>query len=321
MEQPGAPRTPGAEDQQLPEHTARSGADDIVASTPAGQQPEQAGAGDEKQDDSCLICYQILYRPAKTECEHTACESCLLRWALDSMRGTTPADVSHLTSKLAIDGIKFTCPSCRTYTEAPLDPERDAFLQDRYPEEYGQRRLEIRGPDHTDPEPNAADTQEMTLMIGNCHRIVPYSISPYTGVMRNHEWTFFVMTSRPDVIDHVQVLLHPTFREDRHVTLTEVPFSTTHKGWGWFEILAAVQLKEGWRWIHGPEAEAVDSDASAGRLKDTLLVRWTLDFQRKGSQTNQVAEFRRLNELDREAIEAREHAFNLSELADALVEV
>lgn len=239
-------------------------------------------------DDDCVICYQTLYRPAKTECGHSACESCMLHWALMAM-DVKPED-QQLSVTLSVDGMKFKCPTCRTYTFATFDAKRDELLHAKYPEDYASRLAEL-GSSHTGPEDEYA-TQTMVLMTGNSHRKVPPSISPYTGMTRTHEWTFFVQSSRQNLIEQVDVILHPTFRQDRLVVLKEPPFATTHLGWGYFTIFAGITLKEGYEWVD--EERAVDSDAPKGRVRDRLPVDWVLDFGGSGSQRNRLVKFKKV---------------------------
>ncbi|KAK5938693.1 hypothetical protein PMZ80_008885 [Knufia obscura] len=241
-------------------------------------------------DDDCVICYQTLYRPAKTSCNHSACESCMLHWALTAM-DVKPED-QILSMNLSVEGLKFKCPTCRTYTSATFDVKRNETLQARYSTEYASRAAELTSEDTASDGDETAQT--MILMLGNSHRTVPPSISPYTGKIRTHEWTFFVQSSRQDIIEQVDVILHPTFRQDRLVTLRTPPFATTHLGWGYFRIYAGITLREGWEWVG--EERVVDSDAQKGRCRDRLPVEWVLDFGAGGSWRSRGVKVRRVRE-------------------------
>ena len=260
-------------------------------------------------DDDCIICYQTIYRPATTECGHSACESCLMHWALTAM--DVKSDLSDLTSSLAIEGIKFKCPTCRTYTQAKFSLEQNAKLEARYPEEYAARASETDG---TVKDVNdGSATQTMVLMFGNSHRKIPPSVSPETGKVRTHEWTFFLQSSRQDIIEKVEVILHPSYRQNRLISLTMPPFSTTHIGWGYFTIFAGVQLKEGWQWVD--EDMAVDS--ARGRPKDRLPIQWLLDFRENGAQINRMVKFRQIEQASEVECEQDEE-LDLGPLADLM---
>ncbi|KAK5084742.1 hypothetical protein LTR05_005820 [Lithohypha guttulata] len=236
-------------------------------------------------DDDCVICYLTLYRPVRTECGHSACEPS----AMDIM-----TDHSTLPSNLAVDGIKFKCPTCRTYTQATFDTERSELLKSRHPEDYASRAAEV-----DDIEASSDDgfgTQTMLIMFGNSHRKLTWtadsSLAATSAEKDTHEWTFFVQSSRQDLVEKVDVILHPTYRENRLVTLSHPPFATTHQGRSYFTIYAGIQLREGWQWVD--EAMAVDSDARKHRYKDRLPIEWALDLHENGQQTNRLVKFRKI---------------------------
>ncbi|KAL8845766.1 MAG: hypothetical protein Q9198_011354, partial [Flavoplaca austrocitrina] len=186
----------------------------------------------------------------------------------------------------------------------------------KYPEHCASRFAEFGNSD-TRPQDEYA-TQSMVLMTGNSYRKVPPSISPYTGMTRTHEWTFFVQSSRQDLIEQVDVILHPTFRQDRLVVLKEPPFTTTHLGWGYFTIFAGITLKEGWEWVD--EERVVDSDASKGRLRDRLPVEWLLDFGGNGGQRNRLVKFRKVerNQEEEQTVAVEDEDLDLGALAELM---
>lgn len=242
-------------------------------------------------DDDCVICYLKLHRPARTNCGHTACENCLLHWSLSAMDLKATKDIPSNLG-LSIDGIKFKCPTCRTYTSAFFDADRDSVLRIRYPDEYAERDIKAT------EEANDEDAvQTMVLMYGNSHRDMDTEIDEDSGLKLKHEFTFFVQSSRPDLIEKVEVVLHPGYRQDRLVTLTQPPFSTTHKAWGYFTVFAGVTLTEGWEWVD--EALAVDSDATKGRCKDRLPLRWPLQLEGEGGQQTRFAKMRKVKGKDK----------------------
>lgn len=238
------------------------------------------------EDDDCVICYATLYRPVKTECRHSACEACMLHWALAAMDECT--DQAELPSNLSIDGIKFRCPTCRTYTTATFDSVLNSRLHARHPEEYTARAAE-QALSEDNPDDEYA-TRSMLIMLGNSHRKIEPEECPYTGKTRHHEWTFFLKSSQPERIKEVQVILHPTYREDRLITLREAPFSITHKAWGYFTVFLGLQLQKGYEWV---DEECAVSRARDGK-KDLLPFDWLLDFRGNGSQKNRLVKFRKV---------------------------
>lgn len=277
--------------QPITEIPVSSGKDIILEPTTEAEQIlstriHEATILDDEADDDCVICYATLYRPVKTDCGHSACEGCMLHWALAAMDECV--EHAQLPSNLTVDGIKFRCPTCRTYTTATIDHELDFRLQARYPDEYASRAAE-QGSPAKDIEDEFA-TRTMLVMLGNSHRKIEPSPSPYTEAMRHHEFTFFIKSSQPELIKEVQVILHPTFKEDRLTILREMPMSITHKAWGYFTIFVGVQLSEGFEWVD--EERAISS--SRDKKKDVLPLDWLLDFRGNGSQTNRRIKFRKI---------------------------
>lgn len=254
----------------------------------------QATVSTLEQDDDCVICYQTLYRPARTECGHSACESCLLHWALTTMEtkfGDVNAPEISSNIALAVDGIKFKCPTCRTYTQASFDAERNEKLTERYREEYISRDAEIS---NNSPLVSEDGTELVFLMIGNSHRKIPATFDPHTGMEAEHEWTFFVKGSNQDVIDKVEVILHPSYREHRLAILNKAPFTITRLCRAYFTIFAGIVLKEGWEWVG--EEMIVDSDADNGRVRDRLPVKWLLDFSDGGRMRTQTVKVKKVKQ-------------------------
>lgn len=236
-------------------------------------------------DDDCAICYQTLYRPATTECGHSACQSCMLHWAMTAME--VCGEETEIPTNLEVDGMRFSCPACRTSTTATLDIKQNDRLQKQYPDEYKTRAAEEAAGTVQQDE---YAIQNMVLVLGNSHRDIESTFSPITGEDEKHEWTFFIQSSHKDVIEQIQVILHPRFREHRLVTLKTPPFSVTHLGWHYFTIHAGIQLKQGWEWVD--ESMAVDIDKT--RRKARLPVQWLLDFRRNGVRKTQLVKFRKV---------------------------
>ena len=261
-------------------------------------------------DDDCVICYQTLYRPVRTNCKHAACESCMLHWALTALDNPKAEELPS-NFGFSVEGIGFKCPTCRTYTEARYNKELDDKLRIKYPNEYAAR--------HAEEAQFILDTddssEKMMIMFGNSHRKVPPTISPHSGRVREHEWTFFVKTSKQDLIEFVHVVLHPSYREERLVTLSEAPFSCTRLSWGFFLIFAGIQLKEGYEWVDEPRA--VDSDAENGRVRNRLPIEWLLEFGGNGRQENRTVKYKKVEtasaQEEQEEEDLGELAFLMSE--------
>lgn len=171
----------------------------------------------------------------------------------------------------AVSGLEARCPMCRTQTSANLDETRMAQLKDNYPITYTERETEHQA-ERTNGEGD--EIQTLTLSIGNRHHIVTPSIYD----VDTHEWTFFVRPSRTDIIEEVQILLHPTFRPPR-IIKQRPPYEVRREGWGYFTITAYIILKAGYNWV---SEDAVNSPD--GAEKGMLALTWTLDFTSFGGR-------------------------------------
>lgn len=252
-------------------------------------------------DDLCHICHLLLLHPIITKCNHTFCETCFSHWADVSISQMTLGLDIDERSLMPPDELETRCPMCRTLTTAKLDKELARRLQTVYPETYASRTtdlsLEIRDEDGSLVEP-------LTLYIGNEHKLLRQSSD--SNDRNKHEWNFFVRPSRTDIIEEIQVFLHPTFRNPK-IVLTHAPYSIRRAGWGVFTIFVNIILKVGYSWI-SPEAEDTADGAPGGKLP----LEWHLDFNGRGSQgrcrlkirkekPEQEREIERLNERTRRA--------------------
>ncbi|KAI6879751.1 hypothetical protein KC360_g7738 [Hortaea werneckii] len=222
-------------------------------------------------DDQCPICHLLLYRPVVTHCNHAMCESCMAHWADVSVTSQMKiVDVDEEPSEFnPVSGVEAKCPMCRTATSASLDEARSERLRARYPEMWEERKVEEEG----DSSRFAAEIQTITVYIGNRHAVVRDAEDANV-----HEWTFFVRPSRTDIIEEVQILLHPTFRQSR-IIRQRPPYAIKRYGWGYFTIQAYVILKAGYSWVSN-EAE----DSPDGASKGMLPLEWTLDFSGFGGK-------------------------------------
>ncbi|RMY56397.1 hypothetical protein D0865_03671 [Hortaea werneckii] len=222
-------------------------------------------------DDQCPICHLLLYRPVVTQCNHAMCESCMAHWADVSVTSQMKiVDVDEEPSEFnPVSGVEAKCPMCRTATSASLNEARSEQLRVRYPSIWEERRVEEEG----DLSRNAAEIQTITVYIGNRHTLVRDAEDANV-----HEWTFFVRPSRTDIIEEVQILLHPTFRPSR-IIRQRPPYAIKRYGWGYFTVQAYVILKAGYSWVSN-EAE----DSPDGASKGMLPLEWTLDFNGFGGK-------------------------------------
>src|SRR6266536_4843846 len=172
--------------------------------SPTGQQ-EDGHQEAISEDHVCPVCHLLLFRPVRTHCNHTLCESCMAHWAHVSV--TSQMTIVSLDDEPSIFEpleIEAKCPMCRTPTTASLDARLAGELGARYPLRYAERQAEEQTFE-VDRLESAIET--LTLYIGNRHRLV----MPQGGSSNWHEWTFFVRPSRTDIIEEVQILLVSIF--------------------------------------------------------------------------------------------------------------
>jgi hypothetical protein len=90
------------------------------------------------------------------------------------------------------------CPMCRTSTTAAPDTSLAGELERRYPATYAERRVE------EEVEKGARigrdGVEGVMILIGNKHGLVRD-----TEDANMHDWTFFVRTSRPDLVKEVKI--------------------------------------------------------------------------------------------------------------------
>ncbi|KAF3769805.1 hypothetical protein M406DRAFT_354143 [Cryphonectria parasitica EP155] len=134
-------------------------------------------------------------------------------------------------------------------------------------------------------EDNGGAINDMVIQIGNKHKTVPPTISPLSGMS-------------------VDIILHGTFRNARFVTLRKPPFTKSSLGWGYFELTAFITLREGWEWV---SSDAISS-TSKGDRRDRLAMKWMLDFDRHGSQSLMMEQFRRRDSWD-DIVESLQNLF------------
>lgn len=172
--------------------------------------------------------------------------------------------------------LEAACPMCRTQTRAIADEKLPSDLERKYPTTYAERQVEEeieRG-----SRVGQDGIEGVMILIGNKHRV-------FRGADdgNQHDWTFFVRTSRPDIVKEVRIELHPTFRPPRLV-LRNPPFEVRRLGWGTFTIEAEIVLKDPYSWV-------VDN---SGPRQTDLELTWTLDFEGRGRQGRVRAKVRKV---------------------------
>ncbi|KAJ4359295.1 hypothetical protein N0V95_002306 [Ascochyta clinopodiicola] len=210
--------------------------------------------------------------------------------------------------------LEANCPMCRTHTTAAPDELLARRLQQRYPKTYAERWMEEeveRG-----SRVGQDGVEGIMILIGNKHRLVRGSEDA-----NQHDWTFFVRTSRPDLVEEVRVelvrtfkvpvlgwltvLKHPTFRPPR-VVLRRAPYEVRRLGWGYFTLEAEIILKAPYSWV-------VDN---SGTRQRGLELTWTLDFTDRGRQGRVRARVRRLEEQGGRTLRTRPVVPNLPNAHD-----
>jgi hypothetical protein len=224
-------------------------------------------------DDLCPICHLLLYQPVTTRCNHTMCEFCLNMWADVSVTTQmTAVGLDEDTPEILLPNeIESSCPMCRTPSTAGPDRTREAELKQKYLHAYTKRQAEAQN-DLAEGSNESVET--LTLHIGNTHNPVRVEDPCHN----RHEWKFFVRPSRTDLIEEVQIFLHPTFRNPR-LLLQFPPYEVRRLGWGYFTIFANVVLKAGYHWLSSDGEDSPD-----GAEKGSLPLEWMLDFEGGGSQ-------------------------------------
>lgn len=96
--------------------------------------------------------------------------------------------------------LEANCPMCRTRTTAAPDNALARQLEHKYPVTYAERRAEEE--EDRGSRIGRDGFEGVMILIGNKHRLIR---NP--GDDNEHDWTFFVRTSRPDLIKEVHIHL------------------------------------------------------------------------------------------------------------------
>ncbi|KAJ4984598.1 hypothetical protein SVAN01_09920 [Stagonosporopsis vannaccii] len=235
-------------------------------------------------DDLCPICQLLLFTPVRTRCNHLLCASCMAQWA----DASSSNDIVHSSWDVELEDfdpnydptydLEANCPMCRTHTTASPDNALADQLQHKYPLTYAERRVEEEVERGSRVGQNGVEG--VMILIGNKHKLITGGEDD-----NQHDWTFFVRTSRPELVEEVRVELHPTFRPPR-VILRRPPYQVRRLGWGYFTLEAEIILKAPYTWV----------PSASGTRQRGLELTWTLDFTGDGRQGRVKAKVKRLEE-------------------------
>lgn len=131
----------------------------------------------------------------------------MAQWA-DASNTTEITDIEHSSVDVGLANfdpnydptydLEANCPMCRTHTTAAPDTELAKRLESKYPVTYAERRLEEDVDRGSRVGQNGVEG--MMILIGNTHKLIQD-----TGDANEHDWTFFVRTSRPDLVKAVRI--------------------------------------------------------------------------------------------------------------------
>ena len=150
------------------------------------------------------ICQLLLFTPVRTQCNHLLCASCMAQWADAS--STNEIEASSFDVELTDFDPNYdpsydlaaNCPMCRAKTTAAPDILLATELEHKYPVTYAERRVE------EEVEKGSRIGQDgvegVMILIGNKHKLVR---NPNDD--NQHDWTFFVRTSRPELVEEVRI--------------------------------------------------------------------------------------------------------------------
>ncbi|EAT87075.2 hypothetical protein SNOG_06011 [Parastagonospora nodorum SN15] len=161
--------------------------------------------------------------------------------------------------------LEASCPMCRNYTNATPDEALAAHLKTKYPSLYEERRVEEeveRG-----SRSGTDGIEGIMILIGNKHQLVEEADDA-----NEHDWTFFVRTSRPDLV--------------KHLTLRKPPYEVRRLGWGHFTLEAEIVLKEPYSWVVN----------DSGSRQAGLELSWALNFEGGGRQGRVRAKVKKFHE-------------------------
>lgn len=137
------------------------------------------------------------------------CASCMAQWA-DASTTNEINEIEHTGWDVDLDDfdpnydpaydLEANCPMCRTHTKASPDQTLARQLEQKYPATYADRRVE----EEIDRGSRVGQdgVEGFMILIGNKHKLVRGSEDD-----NQHDWTFFVKTSRPELVEEVRVEL------------------------------------------------------------------------------------------------------------------
>jgi hypothetical protein len=131
----------------------------------------------------------------------------MAQWA-DASSSTATTEIEHSSVDVSLANfdpnydptydLEANCPMCRTHTTALPDTELAKQLETKYPAAYAERRAEEEIDRGSRVGQNGVEG--FMILIGNRHKLIRG-----TEDANQHDWTFFVRTSRPDLVKEVRI--------------------------------------------------------------------------------------------------------------------
>jgi len=137
---------------------------------------------------------------------------CMTQWAdvsVSAQMTLIHLDERPIVETVSTNNVETKCPMYRTQTVANVSQQLERESERAVSQIVRNARR------RKDPVQRcqAGDSVEiLTIHIGNEHRLIRTDESLSNN---RHDWKFFVRPSRTDIIEEVQIFLHPTFRNPR----------------------------------------------------------------------------------------------------------
>jgi hypothetical protein len=121
---------------------------------------------------------------------------------------SSTTDIEHSSADVELENfdpnydpsydLEANCPMCRSHTTAAPDMALATQLESKYPTTYAERRVEEeveRG-----SRVGQDGVEGFMILIGNRHKLVRAAEDD-----NQHDWTFFVRMSRPELVKEVRI--------------------------------------------------------------------------------------------------------------------
>jgi hypothetical protein len=134
----------------------------------------------------------------------------MAQWADASSSNSSTSAIEHSSADVTLSDfdpnydptydLEANCPMCRTHTTAAPDTALAAQLSAKYPKTYAERHVEEQV--ERGSRVGQDGVEGFMILIGNKHKLVRESEDD-----NEHDWTFFVRTSRPELVKEVRIYL------------------------------------------------------------------------------------------------------------------